>query len=293
MVRLLRIRPEDIGVTVCGGKVGKTGIHAYATSLTFGASCGIKVHSVKYQDTFVDTLYIQTPAKNSKVQKRVYMTPFLPIEDIDHEIIDPLLATDRTSAVWSTLLHSSISLSSDECATLVKSIDLVVEAKADYITPKKPKKEKAILQYSSIVTSQFVDPTVEFDTLLNSSNLPSFFQRVCSMVDLLQQATLRLKTNSLPFQKNHEVSNDTFGGELLMLEDKLGSNPNFTDVHLRTALEGINFVYSALLDSINNGTSSSSQHEEVQRLLSPFLSSLAACNSKLTNLESIIVSTLP
>ena len=69
LVWLLRIRSEDIGVTVCGGKFGKTGIHAYASSLTFGASYGIKVHSVKYQNTFVDTLYIQTPAKNPRFKK--------------------------------------------------------------------------------------------------------------------------------------------------------------------------------------------------------------------------------
>lgn len=139
LVRLLRIRPGDIGVSICGGKFGKTGLHTCAASLTFGASCVIKAHIIKVQDLFVDDLYIQTPTKNSKAQKTVYMTLFLPIKDIDHDMIAPLLATERTVAVCSTLLPSLISLSSAECVVLVKSIYLVVETKAVYFIPKKSK----------------------------------------------------------------------------------------------------------------------------------------------------------
>lgn len=35
-----------------------------------------------------------------------------------------------------------------------------------------------------------------------------------------------------------------------MLEDKLGSDPGLTDVHLRTTWEGIHFVHSDLSRSI-------------------------------------------
>ena len=85
-------------------------------------------------------------------------------------MISPLLATERTVAVWSTLLHSIVSLYSDEYAALVKTIGLVVEAKADYFTPKKPKKVEAIIQYYAFITAQLVDQTVDFDLLLNTSN---------------------------------------------------------------------------------------------------------------------------
>jgi len=69
---------------------------------------------------------------------------------------------------------------------LVKTIDSVVEAKADYFTPKKPKKVEAIIQYYSFITAQLVDQTVDFDLLLNTSNLPPFFERLYSTVDSLQ-----------------------------------------------------------------------------------------------------------
>ena len=293
LVKLLRIRPGDIGISICGGKLGKTGIHACAAQLAFGASCGIKAHSVKAQDPFVDALYIQAPSKNSKAQPTVYLTPILTIDDIDREMIDTLLATERTISVRTTLLPSLISLTSEECVALVKSVDSVVEAKADYFTPKKPKKEEAFLQHSSFITTQLVDPTVDFDVLLNAANFPPFFERLCSTVDSLQHATLLLKNNSLALNKQFALRDSTFGGELSMLEDKLGSDPGLTDVHLRTAWEGIHFVHSVLLDVINNGSSSSLQLDDVQRLLSPFISTVADCNSKLTNLESVFVNTLP
>lgn len=110
LVRLLMIRPEDTGVSSCGGKVGKTGLHACTVSLTFGASYGSKAHSVKAQDKCVDTLYIQTPSKTSMGQKMIYMAPFLPIEDIDQVMIVPLHDTERTVDVWSSLLPSLVSL---------------------------------------------------------------------------------------------------------------------------------------------------------------------------------------
>ena len=123
LVHLLRIQPEGIGVSMCGGKFGKTYLHACATFLIFGASCGIKARSFKAQDIFIDVLHIQTPSKTTKAQKIVYVTPFLPIMNIDQEMIAPLFTIKRTVDIWSSLLPSLISLSSDECIELVKSID--------------------------------------------------------------------------------------------------------------------------------------------------------------------------
>ena len=103
------------------------------------------------------------------------MTPFLPISDIFQKMIATLIAAVLTVDVWASLLSRVASLSSDERVALVKSIDLVVEVKADYFALKTPKKKKCILHHASFVTSQLVNPVVNVYALLNASNFLLFF----------------------------------------------------------------------------------------------------------------------
>ena len=81
-------------------------------------------------------MYIQTPSKTSKAQTTVYMIPFLLIADINQDMIDTLIAIKRTVDVFSSLLPSLVSLSSEKRFELDKSVYLVVETKADYFTPR-------------------------------------------------------------------------------------------------------------------------------------------------------------
>ena len=105
-------------------------------------------------------------------------------------MIATLIAVVPTVDVWSSLLSRVASLSSDERVALVKSIDLVVEVKADYFALKTPKKETCILHYASFVTSQLVNPVVNVYALLNAFNFVTLFQRLCNTADSFQQTTL-------------------------------------------------------------------------------------------------------
>ena len=66
LVRLIRIQQADIGVTICGGKFGKTGLHACSSLVSKDNACGIKAHVIKAQAFVEDTLYIRTPSKTSQ-----------------------------------------------------------------------------------------------------------------------------------------------------------------------------------------------------------------------------------
>jgi len=73
LVRLLRIQQVDITITICGGKFGKIGLHAYSSPVSMDNACGIKAHVIKVQAFFEIALYIRTPSKTS--QCTVYMIP--------------------------------------------------------------------------------------------------------------------------------------------------------------------------------------------------------------------------
>ena len=63
--RLLRIKLDEIGVTICGGKFGKTGLYTYSSSVYFPSSYGIKSHGIKDQPFFEGLMYICTPSKTN------------------------------------------------------------------------------------------------------------------------------------------------------------------------------------------------------------------------------------
>ena len=117
LVRLIRIQQAGIGVTICGGKFGKTGLHACSSPVLMENACGIKAHVIKAQAFFEDALYIRTPSKTS--QCTVYMTPCLPISAVDSSIIVQLLSAARSVEVWTSLLPRLSCLPAVEISALL------------------------------------------------------------------------------------------------------------------------------------------------------------------------------
>ena len=63
------------------------------------------------------------------------MFPFLPISTVDPTTVSSLISTEHSVEVWTSLLPPFSTLPAVECATLLSSLDLVVEEKGYYITP--------------------------------------------------------------------------------------------------------------------------------------------------------------
>ena len=120
-------------MTIYGGKFGKTGLHAYSFLVSLENACGIKSHAIKTQAFFEVALYMCTSSEAH--QCTVFMFPFLPISTVDPPIVSSLISTERSVEVWTSLLPPLSSLPAVKCATLLSSLDLVVEEKGYYITP--------------------------------------------------------------------------------------------------------------------------------------------------------------
>ena len=61
-VRLFHVLAGSIGTTICGGKIGSSGLQACVSHVPFGStSCYIRSHATKEPILSDDTLYIRTP----------------------------------------------------------------------------------------------------------------------------------------------------------------------------------------------------------------------------------------
>ena len=103
------------------------------------------------------------------------MSPFLPLSTIYQKIIAPSLSAEWSVEVSTSLIPRLSSLSAVECATLLSSIDLVVEERGNYFTPMKSKHPgliKSILNGTSFVAPHIVDSAADVLNLKYVSFLP-------------------------------------------------------------------------------------------------------------------------
>ena len=89
----------------------------------------------------------------------------------------------------------------------------------------------------------------------------------------------------------------TFGGELTLLQDRLGCDPGLIDVPLRTFWEGISFLHSLVLESLQPIVVSPLLQQQIntlfQQSLSPTLVTLQALQQQVVALECVILHQLP
>ena len=89
----------------------------------------------------------------------------------------------------------------------------------------------------------------------------------------------------------------TFGGELTLLQDRLVCDPGLTDVPLRSSWEGISFLHSLVLESLQPNVVSPLLQQQIttlfQQLLSPTLVTLQAVKQQVVTLERVLLHQLP
>ena len=124
----------SIGKTICGGKIGSSGLQACVAPVPFGStSCSVRSHATKETSLSDDTLYIRTPFVAGKLA--IYLTSLLPVSSLSPKVLPYLLQATRSVEVWSSLLPRFSSLSPSEIKELIISVDQAVTFKTDFTTP--------------------------------------------------------------------------------------------------------------------------------------------------------------
>ena len=180
------------------------------------------------------------------------MTPFLPISAVDPTIILSLLSEERPVEDFTSLLPCLSSLPVVEIYALLSSLDLVVEERSYYATPlksKRPRLGQSFLKDKSFLAPPIVDSTIDVLSLQPEIFLPLFdslYKRVAS----LQVVSENFRVDSVASRQKLILLQQTFSGELTLLQDRLGCDPGLTDVPLRSSWERISFLHSLIMDSL-------------------------------------------
>ena len=167
-------------------------------------------------------------------------------------MIVQLLSAARSVEVWTSLLPRFSSLPALEIGVLLSSLDLAVEERSYYATPlklKRPRLGQSSLKDTSFLAPPIVDLTVDILSLQPETFLP-LFDSLCKRVVSLQAASETLRVDSVASRQQLILHQQTFGGELTLLQDRLGCDPGLTDVSLRSSWEGISFLHSLMFESL-------------------------------------------
>ena len=229
----------------------------------------------------------------------MYMTPCLPISAVDSSIIVQLLSAARSVEVWTSLLPRLSSLPAIEIGALLSSLDLAVEERSYYTTPlklKRPRLGQSSLKDTSFLAPPIVEHSVDILSLQPETFLP-LFESLCKRVASLQAASETLRVDYIASRQQLILYQQTFRGELTLLQDRLGCDPGLTDVPLRSSWEGISFLHSLVLESLQPNVVSPLLQQQIttlfQQLLSPTLVSLQAVQQQVVALERVLLHQLP
>ena len=123
------------------------------------------------------------------------------------------------------------------------------------------------------------------------------FESLCKRVPSLQAASETLRVDSVASRRQLILHQQTFGGELTLLQDRLGCDPGLTDVPLRSSWEGISFLHSLVLESLQPNVVSPLLQQQIttlfQQLLPPTLVTLQAVKQQVVALERVLLHQLP
>ena len=186
---------------------------------------------------------------------------------------------------------------------MLSSLDLTVEERSYYVhllTSKRPRLGQSSLNDKPFLVPPIVDPTVDstVDILsLQPETSLSLFASLCKRISSLQETSENIRVDSFIPRQQLILRQQTFGGELTLLQDRLGCDPGLTEVPLRSSYWGISFVHSLVKDSLHNNVVYPLLHQEIVQLLkqsmSPTLVTLHAPQQQVVDLERVLISHLP
>ena len=227
------------------------------------------------------------------------MTLFLTVSDVDPTIIIQVFSAERSVEVWTSLLPCLSSLPAMEIGALLSPLDLAVEKMSYYATPlksKRPRLGQSSRNDTSFLAPPIIDPTVDILSLQPETFLP-LFDSLCKRVASLQAASETLRVDSVTSRQQLILHQQTFGGELTLLQDRFGCDPGLTEVPLRSSWKGISFLHSLVMNSLQPNVFSPLLQQQIikllQQSLSPTLATIQALQQQVVALEQVLLRLLP
>ena len=281
LVRLFRVDTGSIGVTICGDRIGKTGLQAcVAQVIKGGESCGILSH--KEKAIGVGLLYISCPTSSRK--STVYIEPYLSITTVNPKDLSSFMKAERLVAIWPSLFPRLPSLTSSEITALVTSVDFSLANGGDYLTPNKNKGVKAA-EESTMQTLSLPPPPLLYPDSNSSPSLQPLLVCIkicCDQVNIFARASLNCK-DSFVVSQNHLHSLQV---DLSLIKDHIGTDPGIMDIPLRSTWEVIMFVNGTITDIVSQLPSSSLSLQQELSIKAPISTTLSSFFSSYVRVSS-------
>ena len=176
-VRLFQVPFQSIGISICGGKIGSSGLQAFIAAVVPGSSsCSIRAHSLKAKSLVKMEIFIPTSIVADR--RAVYLSPSLLDSGFPSKVFSPLLNVERSVRVWRSLLPNLPSLSPRDIYKLVVSIDQAA------VVFKTPFKNKAV-SFPSAVRVDNTENLVLPDYSLRCpvSDIDTLVTAMCGRID--------------------------------------------------------------------------------------------------------------
>ena len=289
LVKLFLVPVGSLGNTLCGGRIGESGLQAYISSTSPSSSgCAIQRHAVKETRLMEGNMYI--PASSSFVKLSVFLEPSLSVTTLPPSKVQYLLLEERSAKAWTSLLPRITSLPESEPSLLATDLDKTTLQANDYLSPSKSKRAP-LITVDSFENSAFLssgDPLLtplldRVDTTILSSVLPVIVKHsdaVSTILHLVGRAVVGTTEFFSEDLSSLEV-------EVGLLQDTLGVDPGLADIQLCTAWEGLQWLHSRL--KTLESTFGSNQGVSVAQVSSIISASLSSINTKIVDIESVIL----
>ena len=178
LVKLFLVPVGSLGNTLCGGRIGESGLQAYISSTSPSSSgCAIQRHTVKETRLMEGNMYI--PASSSFGKLSVFLEPSLSVTTLPPSKVQYLLLEERSAKAWTDLLPRITSLPESEPSLLATDLNKTTLQANDYLSPSKSKRTP-LIAVDSFENSAFLssgDPLLTprldgVDTTILSAVLP-------------------------------------------------------------------------------------------------------------------------
>ena len=251
LIRLFLVPLGFVGTTLCGGRIGESNLQACISStLPNTSGCTIQRHINKELRLIEGSLYI--PASSMHGKAFVFLEPTLPVNALPPSKIKSLLLEERAAEAWSSLIPILFSLPASEASSLVVVLDDTVGKINDYLFPSKPKRARLSVVKSFTKKTFLSSSDPRLSSLIRgvgTTTLSSVLLVVIAQFDDASDTLHLVGRTVVAASEGFAVGLFSFEVEVGLLQDKLGVDPGLAEIHLRTAWEGLQWIYSEIIQN--------------------------------------------